>query len=484
MKLALQHTDNNLYPRCGIFIKHASPKVWLTEITRMQLKLSDCTIYPCPALEANSISGALIIFKTAQKKVDILNHPCVLKVHTGFYIPENTQLNMSMTQEEYAKILQGKPHFFHHQYGFIELKEEVQWETLLETPEEQFPTIETPAKGVQIPTKVTAFSVEIAEEETEKALSNPLGDEKVDPKDLPFDMKKVLEGNNKEVEKYLKYIEKNPEAALKMAVPLDMLGTSRGKAFAQYKFKSNFFDKIGLGNATESTKAGIKMIVGILAIVMIFWLGSFVLDTYKKNQIKVVSGGLTVQTDSTNKEVPTDAVRVLEAKEDNENTTNTEEEARRKRALEKYPNTSNKYDGAEEVATDYAVKGFLLFVIFIVGFIFVGYLIVTRKKKRPKGHAKNNDSSSWMNLPEESELFSFDDIPQKKKGFDFYFGDDELSAEGKIFLIFILTAAVAYLLYPMFKNAEMKTIFIIITIGILVRLLIFLLNKNKSLKDD
>ncbi|AXG71794.1 hypothetical protein KORDIASMS9_04052 [Kordia sp. SMS9] len=479
MKLALQHTDTNKYPRCGIFIQHASPEVWLQEITRMQLKLSECTIYPCPDLEVNSISGVLIIFKTAQQKVDILNHPCVLKVQTGFYIPENTQLNMSLTQEEYAKLLQGKPHFFHHEYGLIELKEEVQWDTLLQLPKEYFPNIETPAKGIHIPTKVTAFSVEIEEKETEKLLSNPLGDEKVDTNELPFEMKKVLEGNNKEIEKYLKYLEKNPEAALKMAVPLDMLGTSRGKAFAQYKFKSSFFDTIRLGNASESTKTTIKTIVGILAIIAIFWIGSFVVDTYKKNQIEVVSGKLTVSPNSTEEEAPTDEALVLE--------TNDKDEAaaRRKRELENYPNSDNKYVAAEEAVTDFTLKGFLLFLIFFVGFIFVGYLIVTRNKKRPKASANKNTSSSWMNLPEESELFSFeDDTLKKKKGYDFYFGGNELSVYGKIMLIFLLIAAMAYLLYPMFTDTEVKTIFIIITIGILIRLLIFLLNKNKSLRDD
>ncbi|MEM6722061.1 MAG: hypothetical protein AAF611_22220 [Bacteroidota bacterium] len=476
MKLALQHTDYSLYPHCGIFIKHASPKVWLQEITRMQLKLSDCSMYPCPALEANSISGVIIIFKSELPKLDIRNHVGVQKVHTDFYIPENTRLNMSLTQEEYAKLLQGNPHFFHHEYGLMELKEQVHWETLLQTPKEQFPNLETPAKGVHIPMKVTAFSVEVEEQETENALQNPLGDEKVDTKELPFEMKKVLEGNNREVEKYLKYLEKNPDAALKMAVPLDMLGTSRGKAFAKYRFKTNFFDAVGFNNASESTKTSIKTVLGILAVIAIFWLGSIVVDAVKKNQVEVVPG--TSKISESGEEGSGEEELVVESTEmDSESLPDTS------RMRDKSQSDYNVND-KEDKASRKAIEVFLLFLIVFGGFIFIGYLIANRKKKRPKVHAANTASSSWMNLPEESELFTFDDEPEKRNTFSFYFGGDELSVRSKVLLICILIAATGYLLYPMFTDNGTKTIFIIIAIGIVIRLLYFLFNKNKALKDD
>ncbi|MEM6686190.1 MAG: hypothetical protein AAF617_10430 [Bacteroidota bacterium] len=471
MKLALQHTHNNPYPRCGIFVKHASPEVWLQQITRMQLKLSECTVYPCPALEANSIAGVLIIFKTNQKKIEIQSNRCIQKVTAGFYIPENTQLNMALTQEEYAKLLQGKPHFFHHEYGLIELKEEVQWETLLQTPVAQFPTIETPSKGVQIPMKVTAFSVEIEETETEKAISNPLGDEKVDTDELPFEMKKVLEGNNKEVEKYLKYLEKNPEAALKMAVPLDMLGTSRGKAFAKYRFKTNFFSSIGLGNTSENTKTGIKTVLGILAIIAIFWLGSVVIDSYKKNQIQLFDTE-NINTDTTSEELPEGEEVVFETDDMTNNSI-----SRRRSSIDPRENT-------EPTLTP--VEFLLICGIVIIAFIFIRYLLANRKKKRyyRKQFGEHKTKSSWMNLPEESELFSFVDEPKKSRGYAFYFGGDELSVPSQIILIFILIAAIGYLLYPMFTKPGIKGIFVILTIGFVLRMLYFLLNKNKSLKDD
>lgn len=478
MKLALQHTDNSPYARCGIFIKHASPKVWLEEITRMQLKLSDCTIYPCPGENANSISGVLIIFKTAQKRVEVYNNLCVQKVQTGFYIPENTELNMSLTQEEYTKILQGKPHFLHHQYGFIELKEEVQWETILQIPNEQFPTIETPAKGVHIPMKVTAFSVEIEEKETESTLENPFGDEKVDPQDLPFDMKKVLEGNNKEVDKYLKYLEKNPEAALKMAVPLDMMGTSRGKAFAKYKFKSNFFESIGLGNSSEKTKSGIKTVLGILAIIAIFWIGSYVVDQVKNKQVKVVPGQTRIVSSDANgiSEEPV----VIEVNKTNSETLPTEADTRNG---DDFTGTSNKYKEDEERVTNMVLKGFLIFIAFVFGFIVLGYFITSRKKKTSKVKSKNKKPSSWMDLPEENELFSFKDEPETY-GSNFYFGGNELSIQSKILIVILLAVLILYLFYPMLTTPGIGTIFVVIAGFIVVRLLYSLINKNKNIIDD
>jgi hypothetical protein len=56
-------------------------------------------------------------------------------------------------------------------------------------------------------------------------------------KNLPFDMKKVMTGNKKEIEKYLKYIEKYPDRAVELGVPLDIMGTSRGDGFGILNLK-------------------------------------------------------------------------------------------------------------------------------------------------------------------------------------------------------------------------------------------------------
>jgi len=480
MKLALQHTDNSPYTRCGIFIKHASPKVWLEEIKRMQLKLSDCTLYPCPGTEANSISGVLIIFKTAQKKVDVMQNLCVQRVQTGFFIPENTKLNMALRQEEFAKLLKGKPHFFHHQFGLIELEEEVQWEELLNVPEEQFPKLETPAKGVNIPMQVTAFSVEIEEEETEKELNNPFSSEQIDPKHLPFDMKRVLEGNNKEVEKYLKYLDKNPEAALKMAVPLDMMGTSRGKAFAKYKFKSNFFDDIGLGNISEQTKTNLKTVLGILAIIAVFWIGYYVVDQVKKQQVEVVTGKEQFNSEN-NRKFSLEGVLEEGGKTtsetlpiDNETDTDTGN----------YNITNEHNKEATPSPTSTLIKSFGIGIVCLIAFIVFVLYFTSKKVKDTKTKSKSdNKPTSWMDLPEENELFSFTEEVENKES-DFYFGGNELSIQSKILLVIMLISLLIYLFYPMLTKPGIGTIFFLMTIAFVIRLLYLLTNKNKTIIDD
>ncbi|EDP94882.1 hypothetical protein U8527_15110 [Kordia algicida OT-1] len=473
MKLGLVHTDVNPHPRCGIFIKHASPKAWLAEITRMQLKLSDCIIYPCPGLDANSISGILIIFKSTHKNLDIANNACVQKANTGFYIPDNTRLNMALTDEEFAKMFQGKPHFFHHELGLIELKEQLRWETILQAPEAHFPTIETPAKGVNIPSKVTAFSVEIEEKEEEKALENPFGDEPVDPKDVPFDMKKVLQGNNKEVEKYLKYLERNPDAALKMAVPLDMMGTSRGKAFAKYKFKSNFFESLGFGELSEKGSSTLKTLIGIIAIIAVFWIGYEVIQQVNKKQIEVVAGETTFSSeidDETITETPATEEMVVESTDmDDVNSQN-------------WNRSQNNYKPITVTPDSNIVENILLVFAIVVLVLLILYLAQYQKGKSQKAVKNKSSSPSWLDLPEESEIFSFTEEEEKESGF--YFGGDELSTKGKLLAFGTIVGLLIYLFYPMLAMDGAGILFILIMGSIVVRLLYLLIRKNKSIIDE
>ncbi|WP_420574004.1 hypothetical protein [Kordia sp.] len=470
MKLALVHTDHNPHPRCGIFIKHASPKVWLTEIMRMQLKLSDCTVYVCPGLEANSISGIVLILNEAYKNLDIGKNIAIQKAHKGFYLPENTMLNMALSAEEYEKILNGTPHFFHHEFGLMELEEELQWETLLQASQERFPAITEPAKGVNIPARVTAFSVEIEEKEETEGLANPFGDADIDPQDLPFNMKKVLQGNNREVEKYLRYLEKNPEAALKMAIPLDMMGTSRGKAYAEFKFKSNFFESIGLGNVSESAKSSMKTIVGVIAIIAVFWIGYLVIDHLKKDQIEVVSDELIIASEDDTEKEPLSEDLVI-ATDDTESNNDA------------YVNNTNKQaiDTARSTSSGNIIQTILWTFLVIVIALLIIYYIQHINRNKPKPVKSKNPS--WLDLPEDSEMFSFDDEEKVNDG-GFYFGGNELSTQSKMVIFLVIIGLLIYLFYPMLTTSELGILFAVFTGAIVIRLLYLLIRKNKTIIDE
>ncbi|WP_430409007.1 hypothetical protein [Kordia sp.] len=467
MKLALQFIDHNPYPRCGIFIKHASPKVWLQEVKRMKLQLSDCTAYACPSMEANGISGVLLILKTAQKNIDIGNNITIQKVHENFFIPENTALNMALTDEEFTKLVNGSPHFFHHEFGMIELNEVLNWATIIQNPQEQFPTIETPAKGVKIPTQVASFSIEIEEVEEVEALENPFGSEEVDPKDLPFDMKKVLEGNNAEVAKYLNYLDKNPDAALKMAIPLDMMGTSRGKAFAKYKFKSGFFESLGFGKTDGKVINYLKIVFAVLAIVVLFWIGYEALNAVKETRYKkeVVNPYEDIE--------PTPDTETTYTKdEDTDTDVDLSDTRQREEQLEPTPESS-------------IIQTILAIIAILALLLFIRYLLLYGKQKEQKKPLEKKHS--WLDLPDESELFDIHDDESEDKNqrkSAFYFGGNEISAKNKIFLTIIIIGLLVYLFYPILNKDGFPGTFGVIAAFIVLRMLYTLLNRNKKFDQD
>lgn len=483
MKLALEFIDHNQFPFCGIYIKHPSPKMWMQEITRMQISLADCVVYPCPGMEANTISGAFIMIKNFKKTIAIGAHSYVQKVHESLFIPENTQLSMALTNEEMSSLFGNTPHFFHHQLGLIELNDTVQWEELLEYEEEVFPTIETPAKGVKIPQVVHSFSIEIEEvEEEAELLGNPFeGGE--GSEDLPFDMKKVLQGNNQEIAKYLAYLDKNPEAALKHAIPLDMLGTARGKAFAKYKFKSGFFESLGMDfsfgrkNGKGNNKLfTIGMIIVMIVAVFLF-IRSFtnpsvpdepVEPTYEVTEVEE-------QLNDEQKVVPPifnagDSIKI--DREANE--------AMLRKLLDR-----NKPKPKSNLI------GRILILIAIMVILSLLFSFNSEKKTHVKSKEINldtagvNQKNNWMDLPEENELFDIKDVEeQEKKESAFYFGGDELTSQQKGVVIVVILVLLAYLFYPMLNVNGLGAIYAIITLGIVLRMLYVLVNKNKQFVDD
>ena len=460
MKLALKFIDNNPYPRCGIFIKNESPKVWLQEIKRMQLQLSDCTAYACPGLEANSISGVLLVLKEVQKNIDIGNNLTIQKVYESFFIPENTALSMALTDEEFSKLLNGIPHFFHHELGMIELNEILNWSTIIQNPTEVFPTIETPAKSVKIPNNVASFSIEIEEAEEAEALENPFGSEEVDPKDVPFDMKKVLEGNNAEVAKYLNYLEKNPDAALKMAIPLDMMGTSRGKAFAKYKFKSSFFESLGFGGLSDGKNNIARTVLALVAIIALFWIGYEMLHAVKETRSNKEVVNPYEEIETTN-----DAEITYVDTENDFDTSGTEES---QEAIEPKPESN-------------IIQNILLVLAVLSLLLLIRYLISYRKQKENKQQLEIKHS--WIDLPDESELFNIHE-EEKENGSVFYFGGDEVSFQGKIIIFITLLGLLIYLFYPIFNQNGFPIAFGIVAGFIVLRMLYTLLNKNQVFDEN
>ncbi len=80
-----------------------------------------------------------------------------------------------------------------------------------------------------------------------------------------------MAGNKKkEIEKYLKYIEKYPERAIELGVPLDVMGTSRGNGFAKFTWLEGLFGTNQEGKPeTAGTKNFRKIFWAVIAIAIV-----------------------------------------------------------------------------------------------------------------------------------------------------------------------------------------------------------------------
>lgn len=243
MLLTLKITKNNSFPIAGIVIKHTSPKYWLEQMEWMGLKLEHIKAYALPSFEkANELYGCLVIVEKNKVK-NIGKNSYVQLVANKLFIPELTTIFPSVAKEEWEPLFPKNKFILLHDINLFELEEEIEWASLLEIPNPVNVEITKPHKGVFIPNKITSYRVEIDEEKYLEELLNPKSEEER-INDLPFNMKKLLNGNQKEMEKYLDFLEKNPDKALQFALPLDELGTSRGDDMGIFSFQqSDFFSK-------------------------------------------------------------------------------------------------------------------------------------------------------------------------------------------------------------------------------------------------
>ena len=101
----------------------------------------------------------------------------------------------------------------HPEFGLVKLSEQIDWISLIQEPVKSNIIVRKPSNGVKIPQEIESFTVEMDDEKVLEALQKSQTEEEW-MKNLPFDMKKVMAGNKKEIEKYLLYIEKYPSVIL------------------------------------------------------------------------------------------------------------------------------------------------------------------------------------------------------------------------------------------------------------------------------
>lgn len=279
MELKLIINTKNQYPKRGILIKSSSAEVWLREIQNIDLTLDSVKVFAVPGTRANELFGCLIILNQSKNKIrEIGKNNFYQLAENKLFIPENTSVIPELSSEEWYKMFSEEYHFMHPEIGLVELKDEVNWFDLIQLSKPKEIAITEPSKTVSIPQFITSMRVEVDQEKILDEIENPVSEEEMIEK-LPFNRKKLLKGNNKEMDKFLAYLEKNPEMASKLGIPLDTLGTGRGGNTGSFSFNSGirrlfnfswihrFFANLSSGNdnSTGFFKYGFVLLFVVLA---------------------------------------------------------------------------------------------------------------------------------------------------------------------------------------------------------------------------
>ncbi|MGI9650264.1 APC family permease [Chryseobacterium sp. RLHN22] len=250
MELRIKPFPKNNYPKKGLLIKGSSPLTWLHEMEILGIDLNHIQSFPIPSNEPNILYGCFLIFQNLVPN-DIGRNSYFQCIDNKLFIPENTifypKLNPEDWQNTDAEFL-----IMHPEFGLVKLNEEIDWISLIQNPKSAEAKLRKPSNGVKIPQKIESYTVEMDDEKVLEALQKSQTEEEW-MKNLPFDMKKVMAGNKKEIEKYLQYIEKYPDRAVELGVPLDIMGTSRGNGFSRFKFlEGTWFEKFFGGKDSDS----------------------------------------------------------------------------------------------------------------------------------------------------------------------------------------------------------------------------------------
>ncbi len=257
MELIIKPFSENNYPKKGALIKSASPLVWLSEMEFLGIDINQIKSYAIPSNEPNILYGCLLVFDHIAP-TEIGKNSYFQCVNNKLFIPENTVLYPKITDEDWQNIYHEYL-IMHPDFGLVKLSQEIDWISILQESQQNKDVVRKVSKGVKIPQKIESFTVEINDDKILEELQNPKTEEEW-MKDLPFDLKKVMAGNKKEIEKYLQYLEKYPDRVADLGVPLDVAGTSRGDGFANFKFGGNWLSNLfgnrngpSLGNGNSNS---------------------------------------------------------------------------------------------------------------------------------------------------------------------------------------------------------------------------------------
>jgi len=287
MEFKIKPFHKNSYPRRGVFIKSPNAFAWLKEVYAMGLDPEDTFMYALAGKTANELFGCLVVPKDGTKITNAGKNTYMQCISERLFIPEHSVVFPELSDAEWAKQFTAPAYIMHQDIGLAELTEEIDWNHLLELPQPASAEITTPLKGVYIPNAIRSLSIEADEQALAESIENQAGK---DATDVPFNMNKIMKGNQREIDKLLKYLEKHPEAALTLGIPLDIMGSSRGGGGAKFTFGKN----TGMGGLNNPDSA-IRSVLFILAcIAVIILLGAILIGSANSKGPSILPIGLII----------------------------------------------------------------------------------------------------------------------------------------------------------------------------------------------
>lgn len=288
MEFKLAYSKGISQNPCGVFVEDTNMMTWVE--TASQLGVDRVQFFPVPGNEANTVSGALLISDQIGTEQTTRN-PLVYNLGGSFYVLSNSHISPQLNELAIIERFGFTPHFFHPVYGLIELEELTDWAPFFELKQTPINIIR-PEIGPRFPTRLGEYFIrEIEPEDVLKSLieksvpqrksleSKPLSSwEKLKLKSYRFilgknakggkededgensaesisdgagssdyetaetkkswwkrkkdDIQKEFENleerNKKELDKLMDMLKKDPDEALKYALPIDRSEYSRG----------------------------------------------------------------------------------------------------------------------------------------------------------------------------------------------------------------------------------------------------------------
>lgn len=274
MNLQVSFNFESLYSKKGFLVKGESPHEWLSALSKCKIDISTAQAFPVPGKIANKIYGCFIItdeLDTAKQLPATVIFQCV---HNLIFIPMNSCVSPQISKAETIRLCKT-PFLFHPDVDWVSLDAPLEWLDCISIKEQTQINVIKPMFGTVIPKTIHSIgAIPKDHMDIEKNLDLPLekmksremkvfdslklgvfktlfrsrnmGDGQFEIKERGFfklfnrvsgnkvasskwsnNMDKLLRHNSREADRLLAMFAKDPKLALRYAIPLDLLGSSR-----------------------------------------------------------------------------------------------------------------------------------------------------------------------------------------------------------------------------------------------------------------